>query len=273
MKSGSGGAKPGGNQVEGILLVTFGLEETAPLVLHETHVRAHVETVQGTSAGGDAGLQGIPGFPGDHVDDAADGIGAVDGRGGALDDFDPLQAADRLAVHVEDAPLDALGAHYWEAVDEDKTLAGIDALDLGFGDASGRAAAGDDSGFLREDVPHRFVSRVVEHPLGDDVHLGGRILDQRLFPGTGDDHDLGVQGGWGGLEPQVGRSALLQVQILSRAVEAGHGRGDLVTTSLRQELESALVVRDLVNLESGVRIPEKHVGSHQDPALASGPFT
>ena len=143
---------------------------------------------------------------------------------------------------------------------------GIDSLDLGFGAAAGGAAPGDDSGFLRKDVPHRFVSRVVEQPLGNDVHFGRRILDQLLLPGTGDDHHLSVQSGGRELEAQVGRSALVQVQVLSRAVEAGHGRGDLVASPLRQELEPALIVGDPVNLESGIQIPEEHVGAHQDPA-------
>ena len=105
-------------------------------------------------------------------------------------------------------------------------------------------------GFLREYVPHRFVSRVVQDPLGNDVHLGGGILDQFLFPGAGDDNDLSVQSCRRELDAQIGRSALLQIQVLRRAVESGHGRGDLVTPLVHQELESALIAGDLVNLKS-----------------------
>ena len=89
-----------GMRVKEFCLWRSAFEKAAPLVLHKTQVAAHIETVQRASTGSDAGLQRKPRFTCDHIDDAADGVRTVNGRGRSLDDLDPLEAAYRLAVHV-----------------------------------------------------------------------------------------------------------------------------------------------------------------------------
>ena len=126
-----------GNEAVGIPLVTFHLEESAPLVLDESDVGAGVEPVERPAAGGDAALQRLGGFAGDHVDDSADGVGTVEGRGSSLYDLNALEPPNRLAIHIEDAALDSLGAHDRKSVDQDQRLAGIDSLNLGLGPVAG----------------------------------------------------------------------------------------------------------------------------------------
>ena len=160
----------------------FHLEESAPLVLDESHVAAGVEAVEGSTTGGEAALECLGGFSGDHVDDAPNGIGTIEGRRGAFDDLNAVETADRLAVHIEDAALDALGPHDGKTIDQNQGLAGIDSLNLGFGPVSRGAATRDDARLFGQNIPNRLITGIVQHGAGDDVDLGGRVFAEFLLP-------------------------------------------------------------------------------------------
>ena len=73
------------------------------------------------------GIERRGGIAGDHVDHAADRVGTVQRRRGALHHFDLLQAGRRLAIEVDHAALDAAGAEQRLAVEQDQHLARVDA--------------------------------------------------------------------------------------------------------------------------------------------------
>src|SRR5262245_45312788 len=62
------------------------------------------------------------GVTGDEVHDAADRVGSEERRGGAFDDFNPLELIDWLAIEIHGAALDAAGANHRLAINQYRRL-------------------------------------------------------------------------------------------------------------------------------------------------------
>jgi len=126
-------------------------------------------------------------FLGDHVDDAADGVAAVEGGGGAFGDFDAAEAPGGLAVQIEYSGFDAASAEDRKTVLEDEDLAGIDALDLLAADGGGIAAADEDAGEFLEHVRDAFVTGGFDLLASDGIDFSGRFVLQFFHAGAADD--------------------------------------------------------------------------------------
>ena len=156
--------------------------ELAGIDIHG-HVLVEAPVVQHASAGGDA--DGRLGVVGDDVDDASDGIRAVERRGGTAEDLDALDILQADAVPAVVAA-DAL------AVLEDDDVVIADAVEVHEG-AHAVGVRGHIGGELRQGVLQRRDLRVLNLLGRDDLHRHGGVVGAVVGAGAGDDD--GVQRG------------------------------------------------------------------------------
>ncbi len=161
---------------------------------------------------------------GDEVDDAADGVGAVDGRCTIAEDFDAFDRGERDGVQVHRATLQAVGGDA-AAVQQHERRIGALAAQVGAGHAVVAALVlVDDARVARQVV--RAIAGDVE--IAEQLLGGGDALLVDLLLGEGGDRQRIL--GLGALDARAGHRDLVQglLRLLiagSRSVLRHRGRG------------------------------------------------
>ena len=118
------------------------------------------------------------------LNDAGDGVGAVDGAFGAANDFDFVDVVEREAGKIDGCRRGIDGG----AIDEDFGEIGIAAVEEDGGGATfGSGAADGDAGGEEESVGEGDGLALVDFFPGDDGDGGGGLVDERGLGLRGDD--------------------------------------------------------------------------------------
>src|SRR5690606_22636577 len=103
-------------QVEAVRVMPFERDEAGPRLVDESGFGRAVDFAVAAAGERAAEIERRAGAARDQVDDAADGVGAIERRGRALHHLDALEAIRRLPIEIEDAALDAARANQRQAV-------------------------------------------------------------------------------------------------------------------------------------------------------------
>ena len=167
----AGCARPGGREAVG--LVVAGAKGVGHRVLAAAGAgNAGAGLARGVAAGADrgAGVQSRFALAREDLDHAADGIGAVQGAQGAVDDFDAVDGLERNGVPAGGAAGRGADAH---AVEQHHDLVGIRAAQVDAGAGAGTAVARDlDAGLALQHVGHRAGAGARDFLGLDDGGLG-----------------------------------------------------------------------------------------------------
>ncbi len=167
-----------------------------------------------------------PGRPGHHIDHAGGGVGAPHGRGRSADHLDLL---DVVGLHRGEIPEDDV-----EEIEVKRSP--VHQGELAAGEKRARSPSGDvdvagrrlddiGAGNLAHEVADILRRTGLDGVAADDADGGGRVLEQDLGSGGGDDHGLFE----GRLHLEVDLDGLTRSQIdgLLDGDEARHDHGQL----------------------------------------------
>ena len=154
--------------------------------------------------GGD--VRDVDGALGDEVDDAANGVRAVDGRGAVAQHFDPFQGGDGNDVQVDAGAVIGMVGDA-PAVEQDQRLVAAQAAQVGAGLAARGQAAGIAADGIAAAHARRIRGDLAQHFLGRRQALFGEILGLEDGQGRGRFRGEALDGGTGDFDPLHGGRA------------------------------------------------------------------